>query len=315
MLLLIPASRRSLPARRGEKAMLNAATAQTQTLKVKRKSQFLAIAKRLSKNSSAVIGLVVAVILLLMAIFAPLIAPYAYDKQDMGHSRAAPSAQHLFGTDELGRDVFSRIVWGSRFSLSIGFLAVLMSSLLGMVLGAIAGYFGGVVDDVIMRLIDILQSIPGILLTITISVVLGPGFFNTLLALSVGGVPMACRLTRAAVLGVRHQEYLEAATSINASTPRIILMHVLPNSFSPVLVSATMMVGGIIMQAAMLSFIGLGIQPPMPEWGSMIAGGRNLIRSCPWMVTFPGIFIMLTVLAFNMFGDGLRDALDPKLKK
>jgi peptide/nickel transport system permease protein len=161
----------------------------------------------------------------------------------------------------------------------------------------------------------VLQSIPGILLVITISVVLGPGFFNTLLALSIGGIPMGCRLTRASVLGVRHQEYLEAAISINASTPRIILMHVLPNSFAPVLVSATMSIGNIIMMAAMLSFIGLGVQPPTPEWGSMIAGGRNLIRSCPWMVTFPGLFIMFTVLALNLFGDGLRDALDPKLKK
>jgi peptide/nickel transport system permease protein len=219
------------------------------------------------------------------------------------------------GTDELGRDVFSRIVWGSRFSLGIGVMAVLVGTAIGMLFGATAGYFGGVVDDVIMRLMDVLQSIPGILLVITISVVLGPGFVNTLLALSIGGIPMSCRLTRAAVLGVRHQEYLEAATSINASTPRIILRHVLPNSFAPVLVSSTMSIGNVIMMAAMLSFIGLGVQPPTPEWGAMISGGRSLIRTCPWMVTFPGIFIMLTVLALNMFGDGLRDVLDPKLKK
>jgi peptide/nickel transport system permease protein len=295
--------------------MLNAATTEGKALKAKRQSEFVVVARRLSKNPSAVIGLVVAVLLALMAIFAPLIAPYPYQKQDLFHTRSAPSWQHLFGTDELGRDIFSRIVWGSRFSLSIGFLAVLFNSVTGMALGAIAGYFGGVLDSIIMRLMDVIQSIPGILLAIAISVVLGPGFFNTLLALSLGGITMACRLTRAAVLGIRHQEYLEAATSINASTPRIILRHIIPNSFAPVLVSATMMIGNIIMAAAMLSFIGLGVQPPMPEWGSMIAGGRSLIRSCPWMVTFPGIFIMLTVLAFNMFGDGLRDALDPKLKR
>ena len=295
--------------------MLNLTTADVQALRVKRKSELLAVARRLSKNSSAVIGFIVAVFLTLMAIFAPLIAPYPYDKQDLLHSRAAPSAEHIFGTDELGRDVFSRIVYGSRFSLSIGFLAVLFSSGIGMLLGAVAGYFGGVVDDLIMRLIDVIQSIPHILLAIAISVVLGPGLFNTLLALGFGMITMACRLTRAAVLGVRHQEYLEAATSINASTARIIFRHVLPNSFAPLLVSATMSIGGVIMAAAMLSFIGLGVQPPMPEWGSMIAGGRSLIRSCPWMVTFPGIFIMLTVLSLNMFGDGLRDALDPKLKK
>lgn len=210
---------------------------------------------------------------------------------------------------------FSRIVYGSRFSLSVGVLAVLLGTAIGMFFGALAGYFGRVVDDIVMRFMDILQSIPGILLAITISVVLGPGIFNTLLALSFGGIPMSCRLLRASILGIRHQEYLEAATSINASTPRIIFKHVLPNSFAPLLVSSTMSIGNVIMMGAMLSFIGLGVQPPTPEWGSMIAGGRNLIRSCPWMVTFPGLFIMLTVLALNLFGDGLRDALDPKLKK
>ena len=296
--------------------MLNAATSmESKVPKVKKHGEFYIVSRRLSQNSSAVIGFVLAVMLALMAIFAPLIAPYPYAKQDLSHTRTAPSVQHLFGTDELGRDVFSRIVWGSRFSLSVGVLAVILGTAVGMVFGAFAGYFGGVVDDIIMRLVDILQSIPGILLAITISVVLGPGLFNTLLALSVGGVPMACRLLRASILGIRHQEYLEAATSINASTARIILKHVIPNSFSPLLVSSTMSIGNVIMMGAMLSFIGLGVQPPTPEWGSMIAGGRSLIRSCPWMVTFPGIFIMLTVLALNLFGDGLRDALDPKLKK
>jgi peptide/nickel transport system permease protein len=295
--------------------MLNTATVEEQVTKVKRQNGFIVLARRLSKNSSAVIGFVVAVILVFMAIFAPLIAPYTYAQQDIPNARSGPSAAHIFGTDELGRDIFSRIVWGSRFSLSIGFFAVLLGASIGLLFGSIAGFFGGVVDDIIMRLMDVVQSIPGILLVITISVVLGPGLFNTLLALSIGGIPMSCRLTRASVLSVRHQEYLEAATSINASTARIILRHVLPNSFAPLLVSSTMSIGNVIMMAAMLSFIGLGVQPPTPEWGSMIAGGRALIRTCPWMVTFPGIFIMLAVLALNMFGDGLRDALDPKLKK
>ncbi len=294
--------------------MPSAATTE-QAPRIKRQSQFSAVVRRMSKNSSAVIGFILASLLALMAIFAPLIALYPYDKQDLLNTRQAPSGEHLFGTDELGRDVFSRIVWGSRFSLSIGFLAVLFSSVVGMLLGAVAGFFGKVVDDVIMRLMDVLQSIPGILLPIVISVVLGPGLFNTVFALGFGGIAMGCRLTRSVVLKVRNEEYLEAAISINASTGRIIFRHIIPNSFAPVLVSATLGIGNIIMLAAMLSFIGLGVQPPMPEWGSMIAGGRNLIRSCPWMVTFPGIFIMLTVLAFNMFGDGLRDALDPKLKK
>jgi peptide/nickel transport system permease protein len=295
--------------------MLNVASEEGKTPRIKRQSEFFVVARRLSRNSSAVIGFVVAALLVLMAILAPLIAPYPPAKQDLAHTRQAPSAQHIMGTDELGRDIFSRIVLGSRFSLSIGFLAVLIGTAIGMLFGAIAGYFGGVADDIIMRLMDLLQSIPGILLVITVSVVLGPGLINTLLALSIGGIPMSCRLTRAAVLGVRHQEYLEAATSINASTPRIILRHVIPNSFAPVLVSSTMSIGNVIMMAAMLSFIGLGVQPPTPEWGAMISSGRSLIRTCPWMVTFPGIFIMLTVLALNLFGDGLRDALDPKLKK
>jgi peptide/nickel transport system permease protein len=295
--------------------MLEDAVIDRKPPKIKKKSEFSAVARRLSKNPMAVISFFVTVFLLLIAIFAPLIAPYPYDKQDLMHTRAAPSSQHLFGTDELGRDVFSRVIWGSRFSLSIGILAVLLGTVVGLFLGAIAGYFGGLADDIIMRIMDVLQSIPGILLAITISVVLGPGFFNTLLALSIGGIAMGCRLTRASILNIRTQEYLEAATSINASTSRIITRHVLPNSFSPLLVSSTMSIGNVIMAAAMLSFIGLGVQPPTPEWGSMIAGGRNLIRTSPWMVTFPGIFIMLTVLALNMFGDGLRDALDPKLKK
>lgn len=282
---------------------------------VKKNREFAAVVRRLKKNPSAMLGLIIAVLLTLIAVFAPLIAPFEPNKQDLFNTRQAPSIEHLFGTDELGRDVFSRVIFGSRFSLSIGVLAVLIGTSIGMTLGALTGYFGGIVDDIIMRFLDIVQSIPGVLLTIVISVVLGPGFMNSVLALSVGGIPMSCRLTRASILSIRNQEYLEAATAINASTGRIILRHVLPNSFAPILVSSTMMIGNIIMGAAMLSFIGLGVQPPTPEWGAMISGGRSLIRSCPWMVTFPGIFIMLTVLALNMFGDGLRDALDPKLKR
>jgi peptide/nickel transport system permease protein len=289
--------------------MLNAATTEGKPLKVKRQSEFVVVARRLSKNSSAVIGFVVAVLLVLMAIFAPLIAPYPYAKQDLSHTRAAPSVQHIFGTDELGRDIFSRIVWEPP--LSVGFCSSLGHG----------GWhdvrrhrrlFWPTGDD---------HHAPDRCSSIDPRYSAGNHYFrlraglSTRCLLSISGILMGCRLTRAAVLSVRHQEYLEAATSINASTARIILRHVLPNSFAPVLVSATMSIGNVIMAAAMLSFIGLGVQPPTPEWGSMIAGGRSLIRSCPWMVTFPGIFIMLTVLALNMFGDGLRDALDPKLKK
>lgn len=295
--------------------MLDVKVSPLQIAKKRKETQFVIVSRRLLKNPSAVIGLVVATLLVLMAIFAPLLIPYDIDEQDLFNTRAAPSIEHPFGTDELGRDVLSRVVYGSRFSLSIGVLSVLVGTTIGMLFGAIAGYFGGATDNIIMRFIDVLQSIPGILLAITVSVVLGPGFFNSMLALAIGAIPMSARLLRASILGIRTEEYLEAAISINASTPRIILRHVLPNCFAPVLVSATMMVGHVILGAAMLSFIGLGIQPPTPEWGAMIAGGRSLIRSAPHMVTFPGIFIMLAVLSVNLFGDGLRDALDPKLKK
>jgi peptide/nickel transport system permease protein len=295
--------------------MLDVKVSTLQIAKKRKETQFVIVSRRLLKNPSAVIGLVVATLLVLMAIFAPLIIPYDIDEQDLFNTRAAPSSEHPFGTDELGRDVLSRVIYGSRFSLSIGVLSVIVGTAIGMLFGAIAGYFGGAIDNVIMRFIDVVQSIPGILLAITVSVVLGPGFFNSMLALAIGAIPMSARLLRASILGIRTEEYLEAAISINASTPRIILRHVLPNCFAPVLVSATMMVGHVILGAAMLSFIGLGIQPPTPEWGAMIAGGRSLIRSAPHMVTFPGIFIMLAVLSVNLFGDGLRDALDPKLKK
>ncbi|NBK21102.1 MAG: ABC transporter permease [Spirochaetia bacterium] len=288
---------------------------QSDAKKKRKETQFVLVSRRVSKNPTAMLGFVVAVLLLLMAVFAPLIIPYPIDEQDLFNTRSAPTKEHLFGTDELGRDVLSRVIYGSRFSLSIGILSVLVGTSIGMFFGAIAGYFGGLVDNIIMRCIDIVQSIPGILLAITVSVVLGPGFFNSMLALAIGAIPMSARLLRASILGIRTEEYLEAATSINASTTRIIVRHVLPNCFAPVLVSATMMVGHVILGAAMLSFIGLGIQPPTPEWGAMIAGGRSLIRSAPHMVTFPGIFIMLAVLSVNLFGDGLRDALDPKLKK
>jgi peptide/nickel transport system permease protein len=295
--------------------MLDVAVAEVRATKIKRQRQSLIVLRRLAKDPTALTGSIMFVILVLIAIFAPLLQRYPYALVDMDHARLGPSSAYWFGTDELGRDIFSRIIYGSRFSLSVGVLAVALGAAIGIVFGSVAAYYGGWRDNLIMRLTDLLQAIPGVLLAMAISVVLGPGFFNTVLALAVGGIPMSIRLMRAGILGIRHQEYLEAATSINARTPRIILRHVFPNSFSPLLVSATMSIGNTIMAAAMLSFLGLGVQPPMPEWGAMIAGGRSLFRACPWMVIFPGVFIMITVLALNMMGDGLRDVLDPKLKK
>jgi peptide/nickel transport system permease protein len=295
--------------------MLDVAAAEMGGTKVKRQRQSVVLLRRLSKDPSALIGGILFVLLALMAVFAPLLLRHPTDLVNMDVARQGPSWTYLFGTDELGRDIFSRIIYGSRYSLSIGMLAVAIGAAIGMVFGAIAGYFGKWIDNVVMRLTDVLQSIPGILLAMAVSVVLGPGYFNTMLALATGNIPMSVRLMRAGILSIRHQEYLEAAVSINARTPRIIFRHVIPNSFSPLLVSATMSIGNTIMMGATLSFIGLGVRPPLPEWGSMIAAGLGLFRSCPWMVIFPGVAIMLAVLSLNMLGDGLRDVLDPKLKK
>ena len=284
-------------------------------LKIKKQRQSVVLLRRLAKDPTALTGGILLGVLLLAAIFAPLLLRHPIDLVNMDVARKGPSSAYWFGTDELGRDIYSRIMYGSRYSLSIGVLGVAVGAAIGMTFGAIAGYFGKVTDNIVMRLTDVLQALPGMLLAMVVSAVLGPGYANTMLALAVGNIPMSVRLTRAGILGIRNQEYLEAAVSINARTPRIIFRHVLPNSFSPLLVSATMSIGNTIMMCAMLSFIGLGLQPPLPEWGSMIVGGLPSFRTQPWLVIFPGVFIMLSVLSLNMLGDGLRDVLDPKLRK
>jgi peptide/nickel transport system permease protein len=271
--------------------------------------------KRLSKNKIAMTGLVIILILFLLAILSPWIMPYKYDAMNMLERFQGPSLQHLCGTDDMGRDIFSRLLYGARASLSLGFLATIISTVVGMVIGSIVGYFGGIVDTIIMRLVDILQAIPGILLAIAISACLGSGFMNTVIALSIGGIPMTVRLLRGSIMGVRKMEYLEAAQTINCSVPRTIIKHILPNSISPIIVSVTMGIGNTILMAASLSYIGLGVQPPTPEWGAMLSAARTYMRDYPHMVLFPGIAIALVVLSLNMLGDGLRDALDPKLKQ
>ena len=282
--------------------------------KLKKQSQFLEIMKRLSKNRLAMLGLTILLIEVVVAIIGPLVMPYGYNDMDFTSMCAPPSAAHLMGTDDLGRDIFSRILYGTRYSLGLGFLGIVMSMIFGVIIGAIVGYFGGLADTIIMRIVDVFQSIPGILLSIAISSSLGGGFFNTVLALSFSQIPSNIRLLRGSILNIRKMEYLEAADAINCSKFRTILSHVLPNSFSPMIVQGTMSIARIIMSAASLSYIGLGIQPPTPEWGAMLAGSRNFIRDYPYMVIFPGLAIAITVLSLNMLGDGLRDALDPKLK-
>lgn len=271
--------------------------------------------KRLRTNYTAMLGLIILALLILASVFAPFIAPYTYMEMDMLQLNAAPSLKHLFGTDSLGRDILSRLIYGGRYSLFLGFSSSVLSMAAAIVLGSLAGYFGGWVDNVVLRICDVVQAIPGILLSIVISAVLGPGFFNTILALAIGGIPSGIRLTRAQILSVRSEEYLEAAASINCSSVRIMFRHILPNVLSPLIVGFTMGIGNTIMLASSLSFIGLGVQPPAPEWGAMLSAGRDFIRNYPWQILFPGIFVFVTVLSINLFGDGLRDALDPKMKK
>ena len=292
-----------------------AATAQAPAkVKAKKNSEFVRVMKQMSKNKLAMIGLAIFIVEIVLAILAPYISPYSYTKMDMTACFATPSATHFFGCDDMGRDIFSRVLYGARYSISIGILAVLFSVVIGCAIGAVAGYFGGQVDNIIMRLLDIIQAIPGMLMMIVISAVLGPGYLNTIIAMSFGSIPGMARMLRAQMLKERTNEYIEAATSINCSTFRIIFHHLIPNCLSPIIVQATMGVGQTITLAAGLSFIGLGVQPPIPEWGAMLSASRQFMRQAPHLVVFPGLAIAVTVLALNLMGDGLRDALDPKLK-
>ena len=296
--------------------MANAsATAQAPAkVKAKKNSEFVRVMKQMSKNKLAMLGLAIFIVEVVLAILAPYISPYSYTKMDMTACFATPSATHFFGCDDMGRDIFSRVLYGARYSISIGILAVLFSVVIGCAIGAVAGYFGGQVDNIIMRLLDIIQAIPGMLMMIVISAVLGPGYLNTIIAMSFGSIPGMARMLRAQMLKERTNEYIEAATSINCSTFRIIFHHLIPNCLSPIIVQATMGVGQTITLAAGLSFIGLGVQPPIPEWGAMLSASRQFMRQAPHLVVFPGLAIAVTVLALNLMGDGLRDALDPKLK-
>lgn len=287
---------------------------ENQTGRKKKESMFRITMRRLIKNKMAVLGMIVLAVAVLIAIFGPLIAPYDYAEPDIINAYAGPSLSHPFGTDELGRDIFSRMIIGTRASLSIGLISVAFAAVVGITLGAVSGYFGGLTDQIIMRAMDILQALPSLIMAIAVCAALGAGLNNCILAISISTIPGFVRMARATVLNIREMEYLEAATAINCSTARIIIRHILPNAMAPLIVQMTMGVATNILAASSLSFIGLGVQPPDPEWGAMLSAGRNYIRNYPHMVLFPGIVIMLVVLALNMLGDGLRDALDPKLK-
>ncbi|BDC54146.1 diguanylate cyclase [Bacillus altitudinis] len=267
------------------------------------------------QHKLAVIGTVIVFLFLILAIFAPLIAPYGINEQSLGERFSAPSAAHWFGTDDFGRDIFSRVVYGARISLWVGFFSVLGSVILGTLLGLMAGYGGRLLDAVISRLFDILLAFPSILLAIAIVSILGPSLQNALIAIAIINVPTFGRLVRSKVLSIKQEEYVLAAKAVGMSHRRIVLRHILPNSMVPVIVQATLAIGTAIIEAAALGFLGLGAQAPSPEWGKMLADARPYLVQAPWTLFFPGIAIMLTVLGFNLMGDGLRDTLDPKMKK
>lgn len=286
-----------------------------QNVKARRSSMFLDILKGTVHSPAAKLGAVLLVIMILSAILAPVIAPYGPNDLDLLSMKQAPSAAHWLGTDAMGRDLFSRLLYGGRYSLALGFAASIFSTVVSIILGCLAGYFGGWTETIIMRVMDVLSALPSILLCIIVSVALGDGFFNTVLALSIGQIPASVRMMRAQILSERGAEYLEACETINCSKASIMFKHLLPNTISPMIVCLTMGIGDNITMAASLSYIGLGVQPPTPEWGALLSDARGYMMSYPYMIIFPGIFIAITVLAANLVGDGLRDALDPKLRK
>lgn len=282
--------------------------------RAKPSSELSAAMHRLGRNRTAMVGLTIFLILFALAVLAPWIMPYDYQSIDLQARFATPNAKHWFGCDEFGRDIFSRLLYGGRYSLTVGLLATGGALIVGVIMGSVAGFFGGWVDTILMRFLDIFQSIPGTLFTICVAAALGTGFDKTILALAITRSPGMARTLRASIMKTRNEEYVEAARATGCGTLRTIIRYVLPNSFSPLLVQTTMGVAQTMLTTASLSYIGLGIQPPTPEWGAMLSGAKNYIRDYPHMLLFPGLAIAITVLGLNMFGDGLRDALDPKLK-
>lgn len=284
-------------------------------MKNKKTSILAETMERIWANPGSKAGIVLFVLIVAASAFAPLLTPYGVNEMDLANMYQGPSLAHPFGTDGMGRDQLTRILYGGRYSLALGLCAALVGSGVGAVIGSVAGYFGAKAETVIMRIMDIWSSLPSMLLCILISATLGAGFGNTVLALAVGNVPTGVRLIRGQILSERSREYLEAAESINCSKISIMFRHLLPNVVSPVVVDATMGIGMNITMAAALSYIGLGVQPPTPEWGALLADARTHILNYPYLIMFPGLVIAVTVLAINLIGDGLRDAMDPKLRK
>jgi peptide/nickel transport system permease protein len=270
------------------------------------------ILKRILKNMLAVAGLIFIFVIFFFAVFAPYIAPYDPYKIDVYHVLEPPSKEHIFGTDELGRDVLSRIIYGARVSLKVGFLAMGIAILTGTLFGTIAGYYGGVIDTIIMRFVDVMLAFPTLFLILAVVAVLEPNIYIIMVVIGLTGWMDVARLVRAEVLSLKEREFVLAAKAIGAGSGRIIFKHIFPNAIYPVIVAATFAVGGAILIESGLSFLGLGIQPPEPSWGGILSIGKDYITVAWWMSLFPGAAIFLTVLSFNLFGEALRDALDPK---
>ncbi|MBO8164133.1 MAG: ABC transporter permease [Brevibacillus sp.] len=268
----------------------------------------------LIRNKLAVVGFGIIVFFILLALLAPYITPYPYDKGELVNRNKPPSAEHWFGTDYNGRDIFTRVIYGAQISLRVGVLAVLGSALAGTVLGLLAGYYGRWVDMLISRVFDIMLAFPSILLAVAIVAILGPSLNNAMLAIAIVNIPTYGRLVRSIVLRLKQEDFVTAARAIGMGDARIIFHHILPNSLAPIIVTGTLGIATAIIEAAALGFLGLGAQPPQPEWGVMLSDSRQYIQHAPWSVIFPGLSIMLTVLGFNLVGDGLRDALDPRMK-
>lgn len=280
----------------------------------KKKSQAGEIWRRFLRNKQAVVGLVMLSILVFFALSADIIAPYDPVEPNYAIRLQGPTPEHIFGTDELGRDIFTRLIYGTRISLTVGLIAVSISCVAGCTLGAIAGYYGGKFDNIIMRCVDVLMAIPSILLNIAIVAALGTGLQNVMIAIGISSIPGYCRIMRASILSLRDQEFVEASRAAGAKDFFIITQHIIPNCLAPLIVQATLRIGAAILSCASMSFIGLGIVPPTPEWGAMLSTGRDFLRQAPHLTAFPGLAIMFAVLSMNLIGDGLRDALDPKLK-
>ncbi|MCC8356847.1 MAG: ABC transporter permease [Oscillospiraceae bacterium] len=278
------------------------------------RGQWYEIWHQLCKNKVAMVCLCYICLMVLVAIFADVITPYSYSEQDLSSAFQGPSLAHLMGTDNYGRDTFTRIIYGARTSLVVSAIACAFSVVIALILGSLVGFYGGRFDNIVMRILDVFNAIPGLLLAISISTAFGSGIFNTAIAISIGGIPALTRQLRASVLLAKDQEYIDAAKAFGASDAQIIWKHIIPNTLAPLIVQITMRLGDSILVISSLSFIGLGVQPPTPEWGNMLATAREYIRQSWSMLFFPGLAIGLSMLSFNLLGDGLRDAMDPRLR-